>query len=181
MIGPRRHEAGYTFIEVAIVSSLILVGMLALSGLLGSARSIERTMRVDVLGERDLRNALLSIADVLRNVPESELSGFDANEASTRPNFRSIDGSNLGAPTLGPSAYLEWRAHSSGRTDDPGGIYLVEGTATTLLHGQVSAGSFVVRRSGAAIEIEVEVQRATGEGNAIERFAGQTVVALRNS
>ena len=135
---------------------------------------------VDVLIERDLRAGLLSIADVLRNVPEAELGGFDEDEQTVRPTFQRITSSLDGAAVLGATSSLEWRASAGGRSDDPGGVYLVEGGTLSLVAAKITSGSFHVYREGTAIRIEIEARRATGMDNEIQTRSGQIVVAMRN-
>jgi hypothetical protein len=178
----RAHTShrGYTVIELLAVTTLIMLPALALGQMLRSSSAVERSGRVAVLGDHDLRSALLSVGDLLRNVPAGELGGFDAYDLSTRPTLRRITGAESGVPTLGESAYIEWRAHSGGRSDDSGGIYLVEGGTSTLLADKIEPNSFRLRRNGLTVVVELAVKRATGEGDGTTVLRGSAAVCMRN-
>jgi hypothetical protein len=178
-----RSSGGFTFVEVALGSVLVLCGFGTLLSVWRSSDRLTAESYAHLRAEAEHRRNLQAIAGVLRDVVADSLAGLDANGRSTAPRFRRVTGMTGTTVTQTAEQSLSWAADGSGRRTPTGqrlgSVLLFDGVNTRLLAADVPEGDFSVRRLGRRLVVSLTT-RWTSSSQDTNSIAGTTELSLRN-
>ncbi len=177
----RSRQAGFTFVETAIVSVIFLSLVTMFARALGSSNGVMRESRVVLRAREELRRNLDAIANCFRGASLSSLSNFDASFTSTAPGFRCVTGvDGSGACVLDAAQTMQWQAPSGGAAASTGGqVVVVRSGVTTSVATRVPAGGFRAVLEGTTLRVQLTTTYRTSAG-ATTSVSGDVSVTLRN-
>lgn len=183
-MGRRKHQSGFSFIEVAMAITIAGGLLTTVSSLLGTSYRLVAEEKVRMEATEHQRQGLEAISNALRAADQASLNGFDGNvhDKATVPAFRRVTGAVGETPTLGAGEWIEWRASGTpvSGVANPGAVWLDSPTGDRLLAQNVPAGGFDVVRQGLNLVIRLETYATQGSGSPVflTRWA---VVFVRNA
>jgi prepilin-type N-terminal cleavage/methylation domain-containing protein len=181
MTASRRSQAGFTMIEVAVVTVIFAVTFAIFGQVFSTSDNLVSESRAHLRAHEDLRRNLEMLANVLRGVDIDTLGGFVDGEA-TAPSFRRITGADLYGRTYSDTETLQWEAVnvSVNGVDNPGRVVSVQGLNRTLVADRVPLGGFRVTLQGSAILITLSTYASTSDPRVVTVTGDTAVVSLRN-
>lgn len=176
-----RRQAGFTMVEVLLVSGFILAGLAAVGSLVGSAQDLTDDTRTHTRAVSEHRKNLRALSNLLRNVDITTLGGFDDEGTAAAPSFQRVAGVDLEDRSYLASERLEWRPISDTiwGVQQPGHIHLVTAGGTEVIARNVPAGGFVLRQEGATLAIQLTTFYTLGDRRT-HQVTSETAVSLRN-
>jgi len=177
----RRGQAGYTMIEVAFVSALVLSGLAIIASLVGGTQELTTDTRAHSRAEAEHRKNLRALSNLLRNVDIATLAGFDQNGVATKPTFQRVAGVELDDRQYLGAERLEWvpTPGSVWGIPQPGLVRLVGPAGARPIALNVPAGGFLLRQEGNTLAIRLTTYYSLGDRRTAQ-VTSETAVSLRN-
>ncbi len=179
-IPERRRQAGFTFIEIAIVALILTSAFAVFAQVFQSSDGLVKRSRAALRAHEDLRRNLEAIANVLRGADIDTLGGFDSTGTAVKPTFQRVTGADMVGRTYGVVESIYWvSAPSIDGIANPGRVVHTKGATISLLADRVPQGGFSVTLDGTTLVISLVTYASTSQRETAT-VSGTTAVAFRN-
>ena len=176
-----RPQAGFTFFEVIVVTSLVGLLLAVLTPVFTSNTNLVEDTVANKRAEAAHRRNMTALGGVLRAVDIQTLSGFNSSGVATAPTFSRVTGASTGALTYTGSEQLLWVESPIPvrGIDRPGAVYLERAGQRILVADRVPAGGFEIQQEGQSLVVKLTTYWATNAGRTVTT-SSQSVVSIRN-
>jgi prepilin-type N-terminal cleavage/methylation domain-containing protein len=177
----RRKQAGFTFLEIAVVMLILGSAFAAFATVFQSSEGLAEESRAALRAHEDLRRNLEAVANVVRGVDIDTLGGLDADGSSTRPTFQRVTGADMLGRTYDATETIFWVALAQpvDGIANAGQVVHEKAGVRTLLADRVPNNGFRVTLDGTTLVIHLTTYSSTS-ARRTATVSGQTAVSFRN-